>query len=57
MMGEKHDAGAHVVEITLKEQSYHNLTIQGATQENELIYNGAICDKRNAILNVKENDF
>lgn len=57
MMGQKPDAGTYVVEITLTDKNDYKLTSQGATQPNELIYNGAIRDGRNATLVVKENNF
>ncbi|WP_349943818.1 hypothetical protein ABFV83_10960 [Lacrimispora sp. BS-2] len=56
-MGQKPNVGTHVVEITLKDQNDFKLATDGATQPNELIYQGAIRSGRNATLNVKENDF
>jgi len=51
------DCATHRVEITLLDPNDSNLTSQGATQPNELIYLGTIRDGRNASLIVKENDF
>ncbi len=53
-MGSKPESGSYVVEIYLNDSTDINLTSMGATQPNELIYNGSI---RNATLVIKENGF
>ena len=57
-MGTKHKVGTHVVEIKLKDETCYSLiTTKRVTQPNELIHIGAKKNNKNAILNVKENDF
>ena len=56
-MGQKTNSGDYVVEIFLKDKNDFRLTTQGVTQPNELIYNGALRNGKNAILIVKENFF
>lgn len=51
------DCATHRVDITLMDPNDNNLTANGATQPNEIIYNGTLRNGRNAILDVKENDF
>ena len=45
------------VEITLIDQDVFRLSVDGATQPNELIYYGAMRDGRNVYFVIKENDF
>lgn len=52
-----HTTIAFVVKIYLNNSSDINLTSKGATQPNELIYNGSIRNGRNATLVIKENGF
>ena len=57
-MGRKdNNCATHRIDITLIDPYDNNLTSVGATQPNELIYNGTLRNGRNAILTVKENDF
>ena len=56
-MGQKPNAGEYVVEINLFDKNDFKLSGNGTTQPNELIYNGAIRDGRNADIIIKENDF
>ena len=56
-MGRKPESGTHIVEIYLNDPSDINLTSIGATQPNELIYNGSIRNGRNATLVIKENGY
>ena len=51
------NSATHRVEITLKDPYDSSLSIEGATQQNELIYRGTIRNGRNATIIVKENDF
>lgn len=51
------DAGIFRIEIELFDPNDYKLTIDGATQPNELIYKGAIRDGKNAKFKIKENDF
>ena len=56
-MGRKPESGTHIVEIYLNDPTDINLSSIGATQPNELIYNGSIRNGRNATLVIKENGY
>ncbi len=51
------DAGRYRVDIELYDQNDFRLTVDGATQPNELIYRGALRDGKNATFRIKENNF
>ncbi len=57
-MGTKGDGcGAYRVEIILADSNDINLSTNGVTQPNELIYYGTLRNGRNAYFTIKENDF
>ena len=56
-MGQKPGGGSHVVEIDLADPNDYKLTTRGTTQPNELIYEGAIRNGKNANITVGRNKF